>query len=158
MEHCECERSLFQAGRQASVAYGASSAAEPKTPSVSVPHSSTLEHCCAWHASYSASELTLLRSAAPHHHPLGMTFNNRFDLTVQLMSGKSIKLRVFPELPIDYVHARIIKSFRLRGAKFHFVHNDQRLIFNFWDMLTDVGIDGPTTLTVVIVGPGWHRR
>jgi hypothetical protein len=81
-----------------------------------------------------------------------MPFNNCFDLTVQLLSGKSVKLSVFPELPIDFLQAQINRFFRLRGAKFHFVHNDQPLIFNGWEMLTDVGIDGPTTLTVVIVG------
>jgi len=77
-----------------------------------------------------------------------------FELTVQLLSGKSITILVEPEYYIVWVIALLEEAFDLRCKMWHLVHDDQRLIFHVQSQFSDrdIGIDGATTLNVVIEG------
>jgi hypothetical protein len=87
-----------------------------------------------------------------------MAWLRDFDLTVQLMSGASITCSVKKSHYIGWVIGRVDREFDLRSTKYHLVHNDRLLIFHDDSTLQDLGIDGPTTLTVVIEGPCPTRR
>jgi hypothetical protein len=88
----------------------------------------------------------------PPNHPPAMPLLGSFNLTVQLISGQSVTISVEKLHYIMWVIEKVDKVFDLRCQTYHLVHNDRRLIFHDESQLQDVGVDGPTTLTVVIEG------
>jgi len=87
-----------------------------------------------------------------------MAWKRRFDLTLQLMSGRSITLSVKKLQTLMWVSAHVDDTFDLHCTTYDLVHNDQLLICDEQSTLRDVGIYGPTTLSVVIQGPCPPRR
>ena len=75
-----------------------------------------------------------------------------FNLTVQYMSGRSITLSVEKLHYVMWVIEKVDREFDLRSSKYFFVHNDKRLFFHDETQLQDIGIDGPTTLHIVVEG------
>jgi len=73
-----------------------------------------------------------------------------FDLTVQLLSGKSITFVVEPAYNIMWVTPMLDEVFGLQCKTYHLVHNDRLITFHDQSRLTDIGIDGATTLNVII--------
>ena len=81
----------------------------------------------------------------------------RFDITVLLMSGRSLTLSAKKRQTLSWVAEWVDTTWGLRCIAYDFIHNDEVVAWEERTPLWAVGIYGPTTLTVVTRGPGPPR-
>ena len=81
----------------------------------------------------------------------------RFDITVLLMSGRSLALSVKKKQTLSWVAEWVDTTWGLRCIAYDVIHNDTVLAWEERTTLQELGIYGPTTLTVVTRGPGPPR-
>ena len=81
----------------------------------------------------------------------------RFDITVLLMSGRSLTLSVKKRQTLSWVAEWVDTTWGLRCIAYDVIHNDKVLAWEERTTLQELGIYGPTTLTVVTRGPGPPR-
>jgi hypothetical protein len=81
----------------------------------------------------------------------------RFDITVLLMSGRSLTLSVKKRQTLSWVAEWVDTTWGLRCIAYDVIHNDKVLAWEERTTLQELGIYGPTTLTVVTWGPGPPR-
>ena len=81
----------------------------------------------------------------------------RFDITVLLMSGRSLALSVKKKQTLSWVAEWVDTTWGLRCIAYDVIHNDEVLAWEERTTLQELGIYGPTTLTVVTRGPGPPR-
>jgi len=81
----------------------------------------------------------------------------RFDITVLLMSGRSLALSVKKKQTLSWVAEWVDTTWGLREIAYDVIHNREVLAWEERTTLQELGIYGPTTLTVVTRGPGPPR-